>query len=291
MKKFIALLLAFLLVISLTGCKGSDYKQAMELYANDDYAEALAIFTELGDYKDSSSMVSKCKYAMAQQLMLDGDYEGALVIFEELGDYKDSAESLKECYYQRALRLVAEQQYDAAEEIFAMLGNYKDSANYANGIGLYVFMNYISEHGRLTPADLLYRHTGTITVKDGCLRVEIANGLFTVKLVIYPGRTTADLYAEELLELGLSKVHDTAYEKWDISQYQKGDIISWDEYDAYCSGRDYWGNYNGSTSLESLRGGTGANQITALIDCLYKGLESCGLGITMADLGFASYSP
>ena len=128
MKKFIALLLTFLLVISLTGCKGSDYKQAMELYANDDYAAALAIFTELGDYKDS-------------------------------------AESLKECYYQRALRLVAEQQYDAAEEIFAMLGNYKDSANYANGIGLYVFMNYISEHGRLTPAELLYNPTGTITVK------------------------------------------------------------------------------------------------------------------------------
>ena len=94
MKKFIALLLTFLLVISLTGCKGSDYKQAMELYANDDYAAALAIFTELGDYKDSSSMVSKCKYAMAQQLILDGDYEGALVLFEELGDYKDSAESL-----------------------------------------------------------------------------------------------------------------------------------------------------------------------------------------------------
>ena len=281
MKKFIALLLAFLLVISLTGCKGSDYKQAMDLYANDDYAAALAIFTELGDYKDSSSMVSKCKYAMAQQLMLDGDYEGALVLFEELGDYKDSAESLKECYYQRALRLVAEQQYDAAEEIFAMLGNYKDSANYAGSMSLCVFMNYISEHGRLTPTDLLYNHTGKITVKDGCLHVEITNTLAAVELIIYPGRTTADLYVEfSLDEFSLEDTHETAYAKWDFSRYQKGDIISWDTYHA-----------EGSTGVRFLGGGTGANQITALTDCLYKGLESCGLGITMADLGFASYSP
>ena len=291
MKKLCILLLAFLLVISLTGCKGSDYKQAMELYANDDYAAALAIFTELGDYKDSSSMVSKCKYAMAQQLMLDGDYEGALVLFEELGDYKDSAESLKECYYQRALRLVAEQQYDAAEEIFAMLGNYKDSANYANGIGLYVFMNYISEHGRLTPAELLYNHTGTITVKDGCLCVETTNSFYSVKLVLYPGRTTADLSGHFEMVMGYYEIVDSAYKSLDISQYQKGDVISWDTYDAYCSGRDYWGNYTGATSVYALTGESGANLVLALMDCIHKGLESCGLGITMADLGFASYSP
>ena len=135
MKKFSVLLLAFLLVISLTGCKGSDYKQAMELYANDDYAAALAIFTELGDYKDSSDMVCACKYEIAQQLLLDGDYEGALAVFEELGDYKDCREQIeivlekqKSEAYAEAFALLEIGNYQQAYAAFEALGDYRDSA-------------------------------------------------------------------------------------------------------------------------------------------------------------------
>jgi len=289
MRKICVLALAVVLLFSLTACKSNDYKEAMELYANEEYDAALAIFTELGDYENSVSMMAKCKYAQAQLLMDSGMYEDARVIFEELGDYEDSAENVKECCYQQAVGLVEARQYEAAEAFFAMLGDYKDSEAYANGMGWYLFANYVSEQGEIVPSDLLYEHTGVITVDSGCLCVEIGNSSFTAKAVIDPKKTEADLEATFHIKIGYYEIRDKASTKWNIARYQKGDEIFWDELDHYFSGRDAFGKYTSADYSETLYGESGANLITALTDCIQKGIDQSGLDVTMAELGFTHY--
>lgn len=97
MKKAINLItFGFVICFLLTGCKSSDYKVAMQLYANKEYSEAASSFEVLGDYKDSAEMVKNSKYAEAVLLKESGDYDGAINLFSELGDYNDSVEMLAE---------------------------------------------------------------------------------------------------------------------------------------------------------------------------------------------------
>lgn len=289
MRKIGILLLAVLLIISLTACKSDDYKEAMELYVNREYDAALAMFTELGDYEDSINMVTRCRYAQAHVLLSDGKYEEARMIFEELGDYEDSAENVRECYYQQAVGLMEDKQYEAAEEIFVMLGDYKDSNHYASGMGWYLFTTYVSKQGKVMPDNLLFNHTGVITVDSGCLVAEIENSAFTAKVVIDHNSPKAELYADYYWEMGASVIKEYGYTQWDISRYKKGDLLFWDDFDHYDSGKQYNGKSILTPYPELLPGGSGANLISALTDCIRKGLEESGLDVTMADLGFEKY--
>lgn len=289
MKRISVLFFAVLMMISLTACKSDDYKEAMELYVNREYDAALVIFTELGDYEDSVNMVTKCRYAQAHLLMSDGMFEDARVIFEELGDYEDSAENIRECYYQQAIALMEDKHYDAAEELFTMLGDYKDSAEYANSMGWYLFTTYVAEKVAVQPENLLFNHSGVISMDSGCLCVEIENSMFSAKVIIDPESPKADLYATYHMKMGYYEHKESGYTKWNIRNYKKGDTIDWDEYDYYNSGRRYDGTYAYMDRMESLPGESGANLISALTDCIRKGLEQSGLDVTMADLGFAKY--
>ena len=58
-------LIVILLCISLTGCKSSDYKEAVSLEEAGEYSAALAIFEELSDYKDSANRIISCKAMIA----------------------------------------------------------------------------------------------------------------------------------------------------------------------------------------------------------------------------------
>ena len=53
MKKCISLLVFLALMLPLAGCKYSDYQKAQDLAENGDYDDAIAVYQELGDYKDS----------------------------------------------------------------------------------------------------------------------------------------------------------------------------------------------------------------------------------------------
>ncbi|MDO5332236.1 MAG: hypothetical protein Q4E99_06100 [Bacillota bacterium] len=58
MKK-IAILLTFIsLCILLGGCKSSDYKKAQTLFDEGDYDNSIEMFSELGNYEDSSQYLS-----------------------------------------------------------------------------------------------------------------------------------------------------------------------------------------------------------------------------------------
>lgn len=61
MKKTILTLISIsILCLSLTGCKSSDYKKAVEFQTAGDYSSAVEIFKGLDDYKDSADRAENC---------------------------------------------------------------------------------------------------------------------------------------------------------------------------------------------------------------------------------------
>ncbi len=54
-------LLAITLCVTLTGCQGSDYKEAITYEERGEYETALEIFETIPDYKESSKYIKECK--------------------------------------------------------------------------------------------------------------------------------------------------------------------------------------------------------------------------------------
>lgn len=64
------------------------YQKAEKALDEGNYDAALAIFSELGEYKDSQRAITYCT---AQQLLVEGDHEAARTAFLDLGDYRDAS--------------------------------------------------------------------------------------------------------------------------------------------------------------------------------------------------------
>lgn len=124
------------------------YNAAVALAEAGQYEEAIAAFTELGDYKDSATLAAQAQeeaeeaarleaYNAAVALAEAGQYNEAIAAFEELGDYKDSTELISsaklEKKYIEALTLLKNRDFEAARATFEALGDYKDAKTYLDG--------------------------------------------------------------------------------------------------------------------------------------------------------------
>ena len=99
-------------------------------------------------------------YNAAVALAEAGQYEEAIAAFTELGDYKDSAEQINETTYNQAVALLESENYDEAISIFSKLGNYKDSANqFEHAIDLQTEAALLNDYQ--TAKDLLNTEPGT----------------------------------------------------------------------------------------------------------------------------------
>ena len=130
------------------------YNTAISMVEAGRYDEAIAIFSDLGDYKDSVQQIELAEiaildeqnakaYANATALMEDGQYKQAKDIFEKLGEYQDSQEMVvvlselieseaKEEDYQTALQLLSNNNYTNNSQVGRLLtnlGEYKDSVS------------------------------------------------------------------------------------------------------------------------------------------------------------------
>ena len=75
------------------------YVKVTQLITDYEFAEALKILEELGDYKDSPFVLESCKlyaYDTACLYMDQGRYEESYELFQLLGDYEDSPGRIKE---------------------------------------------------------------------------------------------------------------------------------------------------------------------------------------------------
>ena len=291
MKRIIAAVLVLALTLSLCACKSSDYKEAIELYEDERYERARDIFVELGDYEDSAQMVMECDYQMALECLNDGEYEQARTIFAGLGNYKDSVQKISECDYQTALEYLDDGEYVQARELLLQLGDYENSADLVVQAARGIVIEYAKKN------DIPDRKISDVAVT----RVTEANGqLLLVYAVGMSGLINFDVRFGVVISLdgttivagteeGSSYAADYSAEAsgfLDISTYKDGDVFDWTEIDA--SGYDANGRVTGDKSTLMLRTiSTAALKETTAH--LAQVLESSGLGLTMADIGFTSY--
>ena len=88
MKRIISIFLSFALslcmVLSLTGCKSSDYKAAISVYESGDLMQAKELFSALNGYSDSEEYIDKINeelYTQALTFLDNGNIEEALDLF------------------------------------------------------------------------------------------------------------------------------------------------------------------------------------------------------------------
>lgn len=103
------------------------YQQAVTLRENGQYGEAIAVFTQLGDYAEARMQIAPTKYLQAEALRENGQYGEAIDVFTELGDYSDAAAQIAETKYQQAIALRETGKYKSAIAAFTELGDYGDA--------------------------------------------------------------------------------------------------------------------------------------------------------------------
>ena len=135
------------------------YKDAVVLMEQKDYLEAVEMFSQIENFKDSKDQISQCKYLYAQSLLDSGDYEGAEKAFNDLSNYMDSGDKADEAVYLSAQQLFAADQLEAAQKLYKKLGDYKDSAEKADEAG-YLRAQQLLAADQLEEAQKLYKTLG-----------------------------------------------------------------------------------------------------------------------------------
>ena len=131
----------------------TQYKNACELMDDKRYDEAIEVFENLGDYKDSTEKIEEiqkirkdAEYESAIQLINDAKYDQAIEVFTELNGYRDSNEKIDEINtiikdeeYDRAVQLMVDSKYEEAILAFKNLNGYRDSNKKIDEIGKIIF--------------------------------------------------------------------------------------------------------------------------------------------------------
>ena len=100
------------------------YEEAVKLAQEGKYDEAIAIFEQLGDYKESVYYYKQMTYQKAEQLYKDGNYYEAINLFRNLR-FDDSEE--------RANSIQKELITKAAVNDFVFFGSYEQDGDISNG--------------------------------------------------------------------------------------------------------------------------------------------------------------
>ena len=121
----------------------NQYAEAVSKREAGEFDAAIALFTELGSYSDSSAQVQETEnakaYTAAVSLMISEKYEEAITAFDALNGYSDSTAKIDECNvailereYQKALKLMTDEKYEDAIQAFEALNSYSDSTTKIN---------------------------------------------------------------------------------------------------------------------------------------------------------------
>ena len=179
----VAAAIAIVIIVAEIILPSVDYSKAAELQAAGDYDAAIAMYAELGDFKDSADLKAQAEakkqeleeekqellkaqaYADAEALLINNDFDGAIEEFKKISGYKDADERVLEAYYQKADSLQSAGNDKAAAIAFGQSDGYKDSRE--RSITLW---NTIAEHPTLAVGR---RHTvgirsdGTVAAVGG----------------------------------------------------------------------------------------------------------------------------
>ena len=102
-------IISIAILIALTICfafiPNSKYNEAMVLYAQQRYDEAITAFSKLGNYKDSTYKIAEINekiddetYTAAESYYKEQNYVEALKLYSKLDDYKNSKDRIEQIY-------------------------------------------------------------------------------------------------------------------------------------------------------------------------------------------------
>lgn len=160
----IVAVIALVLIVTKVILPANDYKKAINLLESGEYISAEKAFVELGDYKDSQTMVLESRLRKAKEHIAHKEYAQAYAILRVLQDYSDASHVLldgkiseaneyiqagdfekgygilnslgegdlvNENIYHRAETALAKKEYDIAHTLFSSLKGYKDASEQA----------------------------------------------------------------------------------------------------------------------------------------------------------------
>lgn len=120
----IAIIIAFLIVLFNVIIPAVKYSSANKCVENKEYLEAVTIYEELADYKDSADRVVSTRYLLASTQLENKEYKNAFENFALIKDYEDSSDK-----YQVAGIEYAKSEIDAT--------NYQSAIDILGGIGAF----------------------------------------------------------------------------------------------------------------------------------------------------------
>ena len=116
------------------------YKTAVEYMDKSAFKNAINLFEELEDYKDSSTLIKECEYRSGKAFMKAEDYMDAIACFEKILGYENSkvlfnrcSEIVNERKYNYAKEILEnsgdEKQVEQAKKVFLEISNYRDAVD------------------------------------------------------------------------------------------------------------------------------------------------------------------
>ena len=224
-----------------------NYDKACSLMEEGKYDNAIALFEDLGDYKDSGDKITESKYQKACQSLEDEEYQTAETMFKELGDYRDSEDKAVESKYRYGISLIEDEFYTQAISVFEELDDYSDSADYLRE-AKYL---YCKENGNCTDS-LTYEYMKELKKAGYKDSESMYHALYDLRIeVIYCNNDSDDedtiLYSvskySSYFHIGFSISGGTPDETFNIYR-----VVTYPDGNSYNSSDDPWINLeNGST--------------------------------------------
>ena len=165
------------------------YQKAVALEQNGEYNEAIAVYSTIKNYKDSTKRIEACQNAISELIYQEAlafeqskEYNQAIDLYESIRTYRDSAEritvcknGIKEAIYQIALELEQNGKYDEAIIQYQSILTYRDSAKRItaceNGIkeAIYQIALELEQNGKYDEAIIQYQ--SILTYRDSAERI------------------------------------------------------------------------------------------------------------------------
>lgn len=289
--------IAALVVILLSGCESSDYKKAVSLFENQEYNLAYEMFVALEDYEDSAAMAVECEYQIALKSLEAGAYEDAYSQFEQLDGYSDSDEMMLKCKYLMGLACIDDGDYLKARDYLKEATNYEDSEEILKELPSKILIHYLEKKQKLIYENPDPKYTVTMyAVDDRTIVMDYLTSTVnssteleqnvTMKLVLgEPHAAVTGSSYMSITFIGKSESKERVGGTLDIQLYRYGDELVWDDYDF--EGHDIYGqplDYQVSGMLHVASNAP----LERIVSGVAAILEEHDLGITLADIGFAS---
>lgn len=129
---FLIILAVLSLIIFNNYYTQKNYKQALLMFENKEYIQAIEIFDSLKSYKDSTLYSDKCRIAIGDSFLEQKDFVKAEDEYKKIHDVAQKTDKLKKCNYTKAIKLFDEKKYFESKNIFQKLGDFQNSADYLN---------------------------------------------------------------------------------------------------------------------------------------------------------------